>query len=132
IYEGNALDNLQAYPTGARRAEFRLWNVDQRRQLPLPPVYPDKTALLSWRDGKDREHPVENAADWSRRRNHILASMQLVMGPLPSLKDKIPLDIQITEEVHLDKFTRKKLTYASSPGNRVPAYLLVPHERKGK
>lgn len=58
--------------------------------------------------------------------------MQIVMGPLPDDSRKVPLDIKIEEEVRLEKFTRKKLTFAVEKGDRVPAYLLIPHERAGK
>src|SRR5437868_1893534 len=55
-----------------------------------PPFYPDKTRLLVYRDGAGREHPIRTAADWDKRRQHILASMQLVMGPLPDLSRQVP------------------------------------------
>jgi dienelactone hydrolase len=58
--------------------------------------------------------------------------MQVVMGPLPDDSHKIPLDVKLEEEVRLEKFTRKKLTFAVEKGDRVPAYLLIPHERPGK
>jgi dienelactone hydrolase len=96
-----------------------------------PPFYPDKTRLLVYRaDGE--EHPVATAADWARRRQDILANMQQVMGPLPDDSHKVPLDVQVTEEVKTDHYLRKKLTFAAEKGDRVPAYLLVPLERKGK
>ncbi|HEV3144109.1 MAG TPA: alpha/beta fold hydrolase [Gemmataceae bacterium] len=58
--------------------------------------------------------------------------MQIVMGPLPDDSRKVPLDVKIEEEVRLEKFTRKKITFAVEKGDRVPAYLLIPHERHGK
>lgn len=94
-----------------------------------PPFYQDKKNLLVYRDG-DREVPIKTPADWQKRRDHILANMVQVMGPMPT--KKVPLDVRYTEEVKLEKFTRKKLTFAAGPGNRVPAYLLIPHNLKGK
>src|SRR5262249_19656176 len=87
------------------------------------PVYADKTRLLVWRDAAGTEHAVTSPDAWTKRRAHILANMQAVMGPLPSLKEKPALDVRIEEEIRFDKFTRRKLTYLSTPGNRVPAYL---------
>jgi dienelactone hydrolase len=96
-----------------------------------PPFYPDKARLLVYRvDG--REHPVSTAADWARRRADILANMQQVMGPLPDTSHKVPLAVQVTEEVKTDHHLRKKLTYAAEKGDRVPAYLHIPLERNGK
>jgi dienelactone hydrolase len=65
-------------------------------------------------------------------RQDILRRMQIVMGPLPDDSRKVPLDIKIEEEVLLENFTRKKLTFAAEKGDRVPAYLLIPHDRQGK
>src|SRR5207253_830585 len=57
-----------------------------------PPFYPDKSKLLIWRDEDGQDHPINKAADWPKRREHILANMQLVMGKLPDAKQKVPLD----------------------------------------
>jgi pimeloyl-ACP methyl ester carboxylesterase len=96
------------------------------------PVYPDHSKLLVWRDEQGKEHPVKTPADWQKRRAHILAAMQEVMGPLPDDSRKVPLDVQVTEAVKTPRFVRKKLTFAVEKGDRVPAYLLLPNERKGK
>ncbi len=66
------------------------------------------------------------------RREHILANMQLVMGPLPDASRKVPLDVQVTEVISTPHYLRKKLTFAVEKGDRVPAYLLVPSKRNGK
>jgi pimeloyl-ACP methyl ester carboxylesterase len=97
-----------------------------------PPFYPDKTKLLVWRDADGAEHPVTTAADWEKRRAHILANMQLVMGALPDAKARVPLDMQIGEEVKEKGYLRKKLTFAVDKDDRVAAYLLIPLERAGK
>jgi len=96
------------------------------------PTYPDKSKLLVWRDAENKEHSVKNADDWAKRRAHILASMQEVMGPLPDDKRKVPLDVQTSEEVKMDKYVRRKITLAVEKGDRLPAYLLVPLDVKGK
>jgi dienelactone hydrolase len=95
------------------------------------PVYPDKAKLLVYRDVDGQEHSVRTAEDWAKRRAHILAHMQEVMGPLPDASRKVPLDVQVSEEVKTEHFVRKKLTFAAEKDDRVPAYLLVPVRRKG-
>jgi acetyl esterase/lipase len=97
-----------------------------------PPVYADKARLLVVRDAEGSERPVRTATDWARRREHILAAMQQVMGPLPDDSRKVPLDVKYTAEVKTAHYVRKKLTYAAEKGDRVPAWLLIPTERKGK
>jgi dienelactone hydrolase len=59
-------------------------------------------------------------------------NMQLVMGPLPSESEKVPLDVKILAEEKLEKFTRIRLTFAAEKDDRVPAYLLVPTQSNGK
>lgn len=98
-----------------------------------PPFYPDKTKLLVWRDAAGKEHPIKSKAEWPKRHAHMLANMQLVMGPLPDAKHKVPLDVRYaSEEEKTAKYIRKKLTFAVGKNDRVPAYLFLPTERKGK
>jgi hypothetical protein len=96
------------------------------------PSYPDKGRLLVYRDAADKEHPVRDAAGWSRRRAHILAHMQEVMGPLPGDARKVPADVKIDEEKDMGEHVRKKLTFAVEKGDRLSAYLLIPKKRRGK
>ena len=96
------------------------------------PNYPDKTKLLIWRDDAGKEHPVTTAAEWAKRRAHILDNMQAVMGQLLAAKNKVSLDVQREEAVKTDKFTRIKLSFAVGFDDRVPGYLFVPHDLKGK
>ncbi|NUQ65415.1 MAG: acetylxylan esterase [Pirellulales bacterium] len=97
-----------------------------------PSFYQDKMELLVWLDAEGQAHPIREPQDWQRRREHILANMQMVMGPLPQRDSTVPLDVQVLETERLEKVTRKKITYVASKGDRVPAYLLVPHGIEGR
>ncbi|MDP6775898.1 MAG: dienelactone hydrolase family protein [Candidatus Latescibacteria bacterium] len=83
-------------------------------------------------DEDGAERPVVTADDWARRRRHILASMELVMGPLPDRKELAPLDMKVLERVELGSVVRMKVTFVSEPGDRVPAYLIQPKKLSGK
>jgi len=96
------------------------------------PVYQDKMNLMVWLDDQGTEHPVKNAQDWQRRREHILANMQLVMGTLPSPERRVPLDVHVLQTEELPTLVRKKITYAATKDYRVPAYLLVPRGLKAR
>ena len=96
------------------------------------PFYPDKTKLLVVIDADGKEQPIAAAADWPKRRAHILSNLQLVMGPMPPDDRKVPPDVQVYDEVRLQKYVRKTISYASEAGDRVPAFLLVPNETKGR
>ena len=93
-----------------------------------PPFYAEKSHLLYYLDQQGRQHPVRTRADWAIRRRHILANMQQVMGPLPRRKGR-PLDVRVVEQARLGQMTRKKLTFVSEDGDRVPAYLFLPPRR---
>lgn len=92
------------------------------------PAYPDHTRLLVVRDAsaEGNETPVRSIADWNVRRAHILSHVQEVMGPLPGGERRVLLDVREVESIDEPKYTRKKITFAAEPGDRVPAWLLIP------
>lgn len=99
---------------------------------PAVPTYPDHSRLLVVRDGEGREIPVTTPADWQVRRVHILAHLQEAMGTLPGGERRVPTAVQIVETIDGPKYVRKKITYAVEPGDRVPAWLLIPKGLKRK
>jgi dienelactone hydrolase len=74
----------------------------------------------------------KKSAGWAKRRADILERMQQVMGPMPEASRKVPLDVQVTEVIPTAHYVRKKLTYTAEKNDRVPAYLLMPLNAKGK
>jgi dienelactone hydrolase len=96
------------------------------RPTEKPPTYPDHARLLVVRDFSGAERPVENVADWEVRRGHIMAHLQEVMGPLPGPERRAQLDWKIRSTHHEKGYTRHKIDFQSEPGDRVPAWLLIP------
>jgi len=82
--------------------------------------------LLLFRGQDNNPVPVRSVADWLQRRAEILAGMQAVMGRLPGGEKRCPLDMKVEEEVDCGQYVRRSITYASEPGCRVPAFLLIP------
>ncbi len=82
--------------------------------------------LLLYRSDQNKPMPVTSVEDWLRRRDEILRGMQLVTGTLPAESKRCPLEIEVEEEVDCGSYVRRLITYASEPGSRVPAYLLIP------
>lgn len=91
-----------------------------------PPARLDRNSLLLYRDTDGAVRPVQTIADWEKRRAEILAGAQRVMGPLPGDAKRCPLDMRTEEEADCGSYVRRLVSYASEPGGRVPAYLLVP------
>jgi dienelactone hydrolase len=75
---------------------------------------------------------VKTVADWQKRRAHILANLQQVMGELPAESQCVPLEVQVLEEVQTPRFVRRKITFATEKDDRVPAYLFIPNGLKGQ
>jgi dienelactone hydrolase len=82
--------------------------------------------LLVYRGPDGAPAKVRTVDDWLKRRAEILAGVQAVMGRLPGAEKRCALDLKVEEEVDCGRYVRRLLTYASEPGSRVPAYLLVP------
>ena len=97
---------------------------------PLPDAvpYPDHSNLLVLRTAQGEESAIKTTADWHQRRAHVRANMQLVMGPLPDESRRVPLEVKVISEELTDKYLRRKLTFAAEPGDRVPAWLLIPRD----
>ena len=82
--------------------------------------------LLVYRGPDDKPVPVKTVEDWAKRRSEIVRGMESVMGKLPGKEKQCELDLKVEEEVDCETYVRRLVTYASEPGSRVPAYLLIP------
>jgi hypothetical protein len=82
--------------------------------------------LLLRHDAVGTVLPVTDAAGWSGRRTEIVRGMEAVMGKLPGVERKVPLAIKVEKEDDMGSYVRRKITYQSERGSRVPAYLCVP------
>ncbi|WP_406696243.1 dienelactone hydrolase family protein [Singulisphaera sp. Ch08] len=87
--------------------------------------------LLLYRDAGHEVKPVRSIDDWLHRRAEIIAGAEAVMGQLPGPEKRCPLDMKVEEEVDCGRYVRQLITYASEPGSRVPAYLLIPKSALG-
>src|SRR5437588_7505093 len=68
-----------------------------RAMSETPPFYADKFDLLTYLDAAGAKHPIRTPADWRKRRGHILANIQVVMGPFPSKAKRVPLDVHVLQ-----------------------------------
>jgi len=93
---------------------------------PSPAEYPNHSDLSVYRDEDERLQPANDPAGWSRRRADVLDALATVMGPLPEPSRRVPLDVRVESETPADGYVRRKLSFAVEPGDRVPAYLLMP------
>lgn len=107
--------------------------------LPLmaadPPRYSEHLDLSYWITDHGERAPIRRAEDWERRRAHVLAHMQTVMGPLPRPDSPVPLDVETQESVPLtgSGLVRRHITYHTDrTDQRVAAYLFIPGHPPGR
>ncbi len=77
-------------------------------------------------DGEGGEVVVASQTQWEEKRERVLLAMQEVMGFLPGEEKRCDLAEEVAEEVDCGAYVRRLISYASEPGNRVTAYVLVP------
>ena len=94
---------------------------DPQRRLP-------RDQLLVYRGADGQPVPVKSPEDWAKRRAEIVRGMESVMGKLPGDNKRCPLDLKTESEEDCGEFVRRLVTFASEPGSRVPAYLLIPKD----
>ncbi|MSU24252.1 MAG: alpha/beta hydrolase [Opitutus sp.] len=82
--------------------------------------------LLLRHDATGTTVPVRTPADWQQRRAEIVRAMEAMMGPLPTPAKRAPLDVRVDEETDCGTYVRRRISYQSEPGNRVPAFLCLP------
>ena len=70
--------------------------------------------------------PAKNPQEWETRRKAALDGFQQVAGSLPGEPMRCDLDLNVEEEVDCGTYLRRRISYVSSPGGRVPAYLCIP------
>ena len=91
-------------------------------------AYPDHAQLLVVRNAQGQERPVLTTTDWAERAAHIRANIQQVMGPLPDRAHRAPLNVAIISEEQTKNYLRRKILFTAEAGDRVPAWLLIPHQ----
>lgn len=90
-----------------------------------------RTNLLVYHGPEGVVLSVKSKADWQKRRAEILCGFQQVAGALPGGEKRCALDPRIEERTDCGRYERRLITYASEPGSRVPAYLLIPKAALG-
>ncbi len=70
--------------------------------------------------------------DWEKKREQLQAAWIKHLGPMATVRkagqDYPAPEIEVLEEVVIDGFLRKKIRYATEPGQKSRAYLLIPEK----
>ncbi len=93
----------------------------------IPPLRDlSRTDLLQFRDASGQIQRASRPEDWEKRRQQALEAFQSVAGALPGAAMRCALEVRIEEEADCGSYIRRLISYQSSPGGRVPAYLCLP------
>jgi acetyl esterase/lipase len=89
---------------------------NKKNRIPVGAVqYNDSTSLI-------RSHEKD--------RRKILKNLEKAMGKLPKRSALPALDIQATDSLKADAYTRYKITFTVAENERIPAYLYVPIQKE--
>jgi hypothetical protein len=96
--------------------------------MEIPPIRGlSRTDLLQYHDASGQVQTATQPAHWERRRRDAMAAFESVSGPLPGEKMRCPLEMRMEEtEADCGSYVRRSISYQSSPGGRVTAYLCLP------
>jgi len=101
--------------------------VSQDRSSAAAPHYSEHQDFSYYLRADGSRALIRTPADWEKRRAHIIAGMEEVMGPLPRPASPVPLDVQVLEEHKEDGYVRRKVAYHTDDvKKRAHAWLLLP------
>ena len=90
----------------------------------------DHENVMVLRENDGSLQPIMTPLQMGLRRQQILQGMSLAMGELPTPDRRVPLDIQIISTEAADDYVLQKISFAVEPGDRIPAWLLIPANQK--
>ncbi|MFO0427478.1 MAG: alpha/beta fold hydrolase [Planctomyces sp.] len=131
----NWLENLRLPDTQAEKAETAdsqsTPEADGIKLIDSTPLS-DHQNILFFKDHSGNPQPVTTPFEMATRRHQILSGMSEAMGQLPSPERRVPLDMVVESEETTEHYHRKRISFASEPGDRVPAWLLIPRSLEGR
>lgn len=75
---------------------------------------------------KVKRRQISSPEEWIAKRGEIKHLLLQVMGDFPPMTTL--LNPRIVEEKEFEKYIRRKVLYASEPGDDIPAYLFLPKD----
>lgn len=88
----------------------------------------DRTGLLFFQDSNHKSVPVSTKKEWGQKRIQVLGNMQKLMGELPSRSQLPDFDLQFTDSLREEKYTRYSINFLVAANERITAYLYIPNK----
>ncbi len=108
------------------RADYEAGRKDH---APATPPVPVRLRPMNAKEGRYWTRPLLEE-NWAVERVRIRAEMMNLFGPMPA--EKPPLEPREEAEVDAGSYRRRKVSIQVQPGDRMPFWLLLPKERKGR
>jgi hypothetical protein len=109
------------------RAEF---GAKKSRYSPALPAVPVQLRRMNAHSQAGLWRKPITKGNWPAERERILAGVRQVLGPFP--EDIMPLEPQVHGEEDCGSYLRRKVSIRVQPGDRMPAWLLIPKTIKGR
>jgi hypothetical protein len=128
---GGLIGEVWIFPRALNAAEVRKdFDAKKSRYHPALPV---ELVLLRGMNARSRpdfwkQPPTRD--QWPQERKRITQAALQMIGSFP--KQKVALAPQILSEEDCGHYLRRKISIQVQPGDRMPAYLLVPKKRRGR
>lgn len=83
--------------------------------------------LLQYNNSGKAVTHISNSAGWQQKRLQLLDSLQAAMGKLPGFSNLPGFDLQTSDSLRRDGYTRYTINFMVAPDERLWAYLYIPH-----
>lgn len=126
---GGLIGEAWVYPQELTAEEIgRDFEIKRRRYHPALPAVPVELREMNLHPEAGLWRPI-SAEAWPEERQRILRGVMKVFGEFP---DKAPsLDARVLGEEDCGHYIRRKVSIQVQPGDRMPAYILIPKHRSG-
>jgi hypothetical protein len=108
----------------------RDYEAKKERYAPAPPGRPVALRDMDARRAPDLWKEPVTRENWPATRERILRGVREIFGPMPA--ERAPLDPRALGEEDCGTYVRRKVSIQVEPGDRMPAYVLVPKGIKGR
>jgi pimeloyl-ACP methyl ester carboxylesterase len=126
---GGLMGEAWIYPRELSPDEIRKDYLAKRdRYRPAPPGAAVHLREMNAHPAPDLWREPVTEENWLGERRRILEAVMEVFGPFPG--EKVPLEPRVLAEEDCGTYIRRKVSLTVQPGDRMPAYLLIPKRLK--
>ena len=128
---GGTIGEAWVFPRELTAEEIRQdYLAKKGRYKPAPPGVPVRLREMDSHPAPDLWKRPVTAENWPAERERIRKAVMKLLGPFPA--EKVPPDPQEHGEEDCGTYVRRKVSIAVQPGDRMPAYLLIPKGITGR